>query len=164
MVLCFSELWDCPKTWLPRPRNSECLHHQIYNGEASNFPALFSLFYAQFSFNHPCFLFQTVQNVLLQYAEKIVKEFDVWCQQGKNCLHSDEQHPAATSSIGKALWNNGWRRKGDYYQSYWHFPLKCIWHKIFHYFAKKSFQSDEEWHLFYCNSILGCWVQGCHCN
>ena len=68
---------------MPRPRNSECLHHQIYNGEASNFPALFSLFYAQFSFNHPCFLFQTVQNVLLQYAEKIVKEFDVWCQQGK---------------------------------------------------------------------------------
>lgn len=25
----------------------------------------------------------TVQNVLLQYAEKIVNEFDVWCQQGK---------------------------------------------------------------------------------
>ena len=24
-----------------------------------------------------------MQNVLLQYADKIVKEFDVWCQQGK---------------------------------------------------------------------------------
>ena len=26
---------------------------------------------------------QTVQNVLLQYADKIVKEFSSWCDQGK---------------------------------------------------------------------------------
>ena len=28
-------------------------------------------------------IFQTVQNVLLQYAEKIIKEFSIWCDQGK---------------------------------------------------------------------------------
>ena len=68
---------------MPRPRNSGCLHDQIYNGENSSFPALFSLFYALFSIYFSCLLFQTVQNVLLQYAEKIVNEFDVWCQEGK---------------------------------------------------------------------------------
>ena len=38
------------------------------------------------------------------------------------------------------------------------FLLKCIWHEIFKLFLSESFQSDEEWHLFYCNSILGCRV------
>lgn len=28
-------------------------------------------------------ILQTVQNVLLQYAEKIIKEFSIWCDQGK---------------------------------------------------------------------------------
>ena len=36
--------------------------------------------------------------------------------------------------------------------------LKCPWHEIFYYLVRKSFQNDEEWRLFYCNSILGCWV------
>ena len=29
------------------------------------------------------FILQTVQNVLLQYAEKIIKEFSSWCDEGK---------------------------------------------------------------------------------
>ena len=33
-----------------------------------------------------------------------------------------------------------------------------IWHKIFYLHIQKSFQSDEELHLFHCNSILCCWV------
>ena len=29
---------------------------------------------------------------------------------------------------------------------------------FFYYLVQKSFQSDEEWHLFYCDNTLGCWV------
>ena len=36
--------------------------------------------------------------------------------------------------------------------------LKCIWHEIFYQLIWKSFQSDEEWSLFYCDSILVCRV------
>ena len=36
--------------------------------------------------------------------------------------------------------------------------LKCLWSEIFYYLIRKSFQSDLEWHLFYCDSTLGCWV------
>ena len=36
--------------------------------------------------------------------------------------------------------------------------LKCPWHEIFYYRVQKSFQNDEEWRLFYCDSTLGCWV------
>ena len=36
------------------------------------------------SLTYPFFLnLQTVQNVLLQYAERINREFSVWCDQGK---------------------------------------------------------------------------------
>ena len=31
-------------------------------------------------------------------------------------------------------------------------PMK----QIFYYRIRKSFQNDEEWHLFYCDSTLGC--------
>ena len=37
----------------------------------------------------------------------------------------------------------------------WH---ECKWHEFFYQLIKKSFQSDEEWRLFYCNSILVCRV------
>ena len=30
--------------------------------------------------------------------------------------------------------------------------------QFFYCFIRKNFQSDEEWHLFYCNSIPGCQV------
>ena len=36
--------------------------------------------------------------------------------------------------------------------------LKCIWHEIFYYLIWKSFPSDEEWRLFYCDSTFGCRV------
>ena len=37
--------------------------------------------------------------------------------------------------------------------------LKCIWHNFFFcWLIRKIFHSDEEWHLFYCNSILRCRV------
>ena len=36
--------------------------------------------------------------------------------------------------------------------------LKCPWHEIFYYLIRKSFQNDEEWRLFYCDSTLGCRV------
>ena len=36
--------------------------------------------------------------------------------------------------------------------------LKCIWHKIIHLLIRNNFQNDKEWHLFCCNSILGCQV------
>ena len=36
--------------------------------------------------------------------------------------------------------------------------LKCLWNKIFYYLIRKSFQIDEEWLLFYCDSTLGCRV------
>ena len=36
--------------------------------------------------------------------------------------------------------------------------LKCLWSEIFYQLLWKSFQNDEEWHLFYCNSTLGGWV------
>ena len=36
--------------------------------------------------------------------------------------------------------------------------LKCLWHEMFCYLVRKSFQNDEEWHLFYCDSTLGCQV------
>ena len=36
--------------------------------------------------------------------------------------------------------------------------LKCIWHEIIYLLIRKSFQSDEEWWLFYCNSSLACRV------
>ena len=36
--------------------------------------------------------------------------------------------------------------------------LKCIWHNFFCWLIRKIFHSDEEWHLFYCNSILRCRV------
>ena len=36
--------------------------------------------------------------------------------------------------------------------------LKCLWHKIFYSLIRKSFQNDEEWRLFYCDSTLGYWV------
>ena len=32
--------------------------------------------------------------------------------------------------------------------------LKCIWHEIFYYLIRKSFQNDEEWRLFYCDGFL----------
>ena len=38
------------------------------------------------------------------------------------------------------------------------FDLKCPWHEIFYYLIGKSFQSDEEWRSFYCDSTLGCRV------
>jgi len=33
-----------------------------------------------------------------------------------------------------------------------------LWHQFFYHLIRKSFQSGEEWYLFYCNSILGCQV------
>ena len=37
--------------------------------------------------------------------------------------------------------------------------LEChLWGKIFYYLIWKSFQNDAEWHLFYCDSTLGCRV------
>ena len=36
--------------------------------------------------------------------------------------------------------------------------LKCLWNEIFYYLIRKSFQNDEEWRLFYCDSTFGCWV------
>ena len=33
--------------------------------------------------------------------------------------------------------------------------LKCIWHEIFYELTQKSFQNDEEWRLFYCDSTFG---------
>ena len=36
--------------------------------------------------------------------------------------------------------------------------LKCMWHEIFYWLIRKSFQNDEEWRLFYCDSTLGCRV------
>jgi len=30
--------------------------------------------------------------------------------------------------------------------------------QFFYYLIRKSFQNDEEWHLFYCDSTLGCRV------
>ena len=36
--------------------------------------------------------------------------------------------------------------------------LKCPWHEILYYLIRKSFQNDEEWRLFYCDSALGCRV------
>ena len=32
--------------------------------------------------------------------------------------------------------------------------LKCLGHEIFKYLVRKSFQNDEEWRLFYCDSRL----------
>ena len=37
-------------------------------------------------------------------------------------------------------------------------PLKCLWSEIFYYLIWQSFQNDEEWRLFYCDSTLGCRV------
>jgi len=37
-------------------------------------------------------------------------------------------------------------------------PLKCILHDLFCWLVSNSFQIDEEWRLFYCNSIFGCGV------
>ena len=34
--------------------------------------------------------------------------------------------------------------------------IKCLWSEI--YLIRKSFQNDEEWRLFYCDSTLGCRV------
>ena len=36
--------------------------------------------------------------------------------------------------------------------------LKCLWSEIFYYLIWQSFQNDEEWRLFYCDSTLGCRV------
>ena len=36
--------------------------------------------------------------------------------------------------------------------------LKYIWHKFFYYLIRKNFQNDEEWHLFYFDCALNCWV------
>ena len=36
--------------------------------------------------------------------------------------------------------------------------LKYPWSQIFYYLIRKSFQSDEEWRLFYCDNTLGCRV------
>ena len=33
--------------------------------------------------------------------------------------------------------------------------LKYLWNKIFCYLIRKSFQNDDEWRLFYCESTLG---------
>ena len=35
---------------------------------------------------------------------------------------------------------------------------KCIWDEIFYYLIRKSFQNDEKWRLFYCDSTFGCRV------
>ena len=45
---------------------------------------------------------------------------------------------------------------GSSYIRVW--DLKCPWHEIFCYLVRKSFQNDEEWRLFYCDSTLGCRV------
>ena len=44
-------------------------------------------------------------------------------------------------------WISFWSTKG---------LLKCIWHEIFYSLIRKSFQNDEEWCLFYCDSTFGC--------
>ena len=36
--------------------------------------------------------------------------------------------------------------------------FKCLWSEFFCYLIQKSFQNDEEWRLFYCDSTLGCRV------
>jgi len=36
--------------------------------------------------------------------------------------------------------------------------LKCLRKETFYYLIWKSFQNDEEWRLFYCDSTLGCRV------
>ena len=37
--------------------------------------------------------------------------------------------------------------------------LKYPWHEMFYYLVRKSFQINEEWRLFYCDSTLfGFWV------
>ena len=41
---------------------------------------------------------------------------------------------------------------------YWSEGLKCLWHKILYHVVWKSFQNDEEWRLFYCDSTLACRV------
>ena len=48
---------------------------------------------------------------------------------------------------------HGWRKSKKAKR-----PLKCIWHKNFHKLIRKSFQNDEEWRLFYCDSTRGCRV------
>ena len=35
---------------------------------------------------------------------------------------------------------------------------KCLWHEFFYHLVRKSFQNNEEWHLFYCDSTVGCRV------
>ena len=38
------------------------------------------------------------------------------------------------------------------------FLIKVPMKRFFYYFIRKSFQNDEEWCLFYCDSTLGCRV------